>query len=186
MTRPPAQTNSRLLAKIVAPLAAALLIAGAGGCGTPVTPHPQRTATASGPVTPASPSPAATWTPSSSSPSPDPDGLGPTATTSPTDAPLTVADGFAHAWIRGSLPAAQWWAGVEPFCDAHLAGQLRSTDPGRVPATRVIDPPFARTATPVSVVYDFSTDNGVLVVTVNLLAAGWRVTIVDFWFEDNQ
>jgi hypothetical protein len=195
VTRPLTKMNRRVLAKVVAPLAAALIITGTGGCETPAGPHPQHSATATRHAAPTSPSPTATWTPSAppnTSPSPDRDGLGLTATASPAetaspaDAALAVADGFAHAWVYGSLPAAQWWAGVAPFCDAHLAGQLRTTDPGRVPATRVIDPPFARTATAVSVAYDFSTDSGVLVVTVKLLAVGWRVTNVDFWFEDDQ
>jgi hypothetical protein len=176
-------------ARIVAVyLAAALIITGTSGCGTPATPHPRGSATAPHDATPARPSPTSEPLSSSSataSPSPVRDGLGPTRTSGPADA-LAVADGFAHAWVRGNLPAPRWWAGVAPFCDPHLAGQLRTTDPGRVPASRVIDPPFARTVTPGSAVYDFSTDNGVLVVTVTLLAVGWRVTNVDFWLEDNQ
>lgn len=53
---------------------------------------------------------------------------------------------FVSAWARPDAPAAAWFASLEPLSTTRLATLLRDTDPGRVPASRVLDPSPAATA----------------------------------------
>lgn len=167
-------------------LALLLALTGASACTHPATPHHSAPRPSTPPASrPPRTPPSASTPPASPTEGPQ-DGVGPTASQTPAANALTIADRFAHSWIRGDLPQHQWWNGVAPYCDAHLADRLRTTDPSRVPATTLIDPPFARTVTPVSAVFQFATNNGVLIVTCNLLNGRWLVTEVDFSLQDDE
>jgi hypothetical protein len=174
-----ALTGRTILIILIALAGTASCTPTSGARPTPSHQHMSSTSPSPGPSSPAPTTPASPTTGAE-------DGVGPTASQTPAATALTVADGFARNWIRGDLPQPQWWNGVAPYCDAHLASRLRTTDPGRVPASTLIEPPFAHTATPVSATFQWSTNNGVLIVTCNLLNGRWQVTEVDFSLEDDQ
>ncbi|MGC9670958.1 hypothetical protein ACNTMW_30975 [Planosporangium sp. 12N6] len=89
---------------------------------------------------------------------------------------------FAAAWVRGGLPADQWWAGVAPLCEAGFAARLRTVDPANLPAMAVTGQPVPVGAPPAAgpAVYTVATDGGILTVTVAALGGKWLVTGNDF------
>lgn len=100
---------------------------------------------ASGPskaATPAPPSVTATAEPEAPTYTPDPT----TSTTVPTEDPhmdlMKTATAFATAWARPSLTAPVWRAGVAPWVTPKLAKGLSTTDPARVPSTKLIGEPM--------------------------------------------
>jgi len=52
-----------------------------------------------------------------------------------------MVTGFATAWAQPQLTRAKWQAGIAPWVTPALAKALSTTDPARVPATRVIGEP---------------------------------------------
>ena len=63
---------------------------------------------------------------------------GPTPPAGPGQSVTRVAEAFAQAWSRSSLPPSAWLRGVRPWVTPTLARGLSETDPSRIPATRVI------------------------------------------------
>jgi hypothetical protein len=92
-----------------------------------------------------------------------------------------VALGFARAWARPDLPADKWWAAVAPWCAPDFATQLRTVDPGNLPATRVTGGAVAA-GPPANggAVYTVATDGGILTVTVAVVNGRWLATGDDF------
>jgi hypothetical protein len=99
----------------------------------------------------------------------------------PVGEPGPAVAGFAAAWVRADLPADKWWAGVAPYCEAGFAQQLRTVDPGNLPASRVTGSPV-QVSPPVGgvAVFTVATDGGVLMVTVAAVNGHWLVTNDDF------
>lgn len=54
---------------------------------------------------------------------------------------MGMVTGFVTAWAQPQLTRAKWQAGVAPWVTPVLAKALATTDPARVPATRVIGEP---------------------------------------------
>jgi hypothetical protein len=166
----------------------AIILTAATSCTRPIS-HvsPAQAAPSTTAATHGSPTtPVATLYPTTAPAAPPDDSAGPTTAVTSASGALAVADGFAHHWIRGDLPEPDWWSGVAAYCDAYLASRLRTTDPARVPARTVIDPPFAQTVTAVSATFQFATNNGVLIVTCTLFNRRWLVTGVDFSLQDDE
>lgn len=92
-----------------------------------------------------------------------------------------VAAEFAAAWARPDLSAQAWWEGLAPLCDEGFAALLRTVDPARVPATRVIGPPVATQApTDGAATFEVPTDAGTVTVTLAGVDGQWVATGVDF------
>ncbi len=71
-----------------------------------------------------------------------------------------IAASFMNAWVRSSLPTADWLSGMRPYASSALMTQLQGTDPARVPASRVSGRPTAvRSGSGVEVLR-FATDGG--------------------------
>ena len=98
------------------------------------------------------------------------------STASPPAAALNAAYRFAAAWVRGDLPRAQWYAGVEPLCSPAFAARLRTVDPGNVPASRVTGTARTSSSHPNTVVTAVPTNGGVLSVTVTRYNGRWLVS----------
>jgi hypothetical protein len=144
------------------------------GC-TPARPGPPSTT----PSTVAPLPPVATLPPTSAGPAGhDDEGAPPQA---PAGQPGTAVAGFAAAWVRADLPADRWWSGVAPFCEPGFAQQLRTVDPGNLPASKVTGAPVQVSPPSGGVtVFTVRTDGGVLVVTVAAVNGRWLVTDDDF------
>ncbi|MDN5795871.1 MAG: hypothetical protein L0H79_08990 [Intrasporangium sp.] len=52
-----------------------------------------------------------------------------------------AAELFIHAWARPSLTSTAWLAGLKPYAAHPLLERLATTDPARVPATRILTDP---------------------------------------------
>jgi hypothetical protein len=92
----------------------------------------------------------------------------------------TVVARFAAAWVQRDLPAPQWWAGIAPYCENSYAEQLRTVDPGRVPAGKITGEPKPVQSRSNMAVYDVPTDAGTVQVTVAVVAGRWKVTDTDW------
>ena len=103
----------------------------------------------------------------------------PPSAPAPENAQVLVGD-FVAAWLRRDLAAADWWAGVAPFCEERFAELLRTTDPGRVPAERITGPMTAVETRSDFLLADVPMDSGTLQVTVALIAGDWKVTNLDW------
>jgi hypothetical protein len=114
-------------------------------------------------------------------PGTDNDDRGPTPGASATP-PAQVAAAFAAAWVRADLPADQWWRGVTPWCEPHFAEELRTAEPGNLPARAVTGAPIAVTQASIDTagVYQLPTDGGTLIVTVAAIGERWLVSDNDF------
>lgn len=99
----------------------------------------------------------------------------PPSAPAPQEAAATVAS-FMTAWLKRSLTSEQWWAGVAPYCEQSYAAQLRTVDPGRVPAGKVTGPLKLTDSRTDTAVYEVPTDNGTLKVTVTTVDGSWKVT----------
>ncbi|MGC4876217.1 hypothetical protein ACLQ26_08150 [Micromonospora sp. DT43] len=102
----------------------------------------------------------------------------------PTAAPGQAAPAaarFAKAWARPRLSADTWWKEIAPLCESGFATQLRTVDPGNIPATRITGSPRV-VAAPAdrSARYAVPTDAGTLLVTVTDLEGTWLVSGNDF------
>jgi hypothetical protein len=141
---------------------------------------PARTAPAAGgvPTTPARPAPVRR-----SSPGPTPPGPrapraevpGPTAPAGPGQSVTRVAEAFARAWSRSSLPLSPWLSGVRPWVTPTLAKGLSETDPGRIPATRVIGEAQLVRASRDSAAVLVPTDGGPITTTLRRVRSRWLV-----------
>lgn len=99
----------------------------------------------------------------------------PDPTTTTTDAApdvhldmMGMVTGFATAWAQPQLTRAQWQAGIAPWVTPALAKELSTTDPARVPATRVLgDPVLEKYAADWSWAWvRVTTDGGDIIVSV--------------------
>ena len=156
------------------------VLLGAGGCAgsdTPVVLAPDP----SGPVQPTISDVAATPTPGES-PGRDDHGRDERTVSPPPAAQApAVAVRFARAWVRSDLAADEWWRQVAKICDDGFAEQLRTVDPARVPAARVVGQPITKKSPKDGAAeYEIATDGGTLTVKVAALAGRWLVTGNDF------
>lgn len=62
----------------------------------------------------------------------------PTFTSASTDPAVRAAGQFVTAWARPDQPVDVWLAALRPLATDRLSQLLSTTDPGRVPATRVL------------------------------------------------
>ncbi|GAB1646748.1 hypothetical protein [Krasilnikovia sp. MM14-A1259] len=176
-------------------LLGALLLATGGGAlvVARMTSHPDAappavTRSATTPTPEASPSTADGSASTSPSPTRSPSGDdddGSPVYTPPSSAPArpaaaAVAAQFARAWVRRDLPGTQWWSGIAPYCEPGLADQLRTADPGRVPAGRITGAPTPVQSRTDFAAFDVPTDAGVLQLGVASLDGAWRVTTLDW------
>jgi hypothetical protein len=106
----------------------------------------------------------------------------------PTDVPATapraaraVAENFTSAWANhpDGIEADEWWRRVARYTDESLAESLRSTDPQRVPATRVTGAAKTVSTGRNRALLSVPTDAGPLQVTCVLLQGDWKVTSID-------
>jgi hypothetical protein len=103
----------------------------------------------------------------------------PTATPRPatSDGPRQAAAtalAFTQAWADHSKPAAQWLSGVSRYADPEFAGQLASTDPRNVPATKVTGAPHPVAVYFASASVEVPTDAGTVVVELVSDGHTWR------------
>jgi hypothetical protein len=104
----------------------------------------------------------------------------PTAAAKASAAPA-VAAGFAAAWVRRDLPAQQWLAGVTPWCEPGFARLFATTDPRKLPSSKVTGTPKAvRAPAARSAEYTVSTDSGTLTVVLLDFRGQWRVSGNDY------
>jgi hypothetical protein len=83
-----------------------------------------------------------------------------------TDRAVRVAESFATAWARPTLPATTWWRGVAAYAEPGYAALLRTVDPANVPADRVTGAGSTVSTADGLVVVDVPTDAGTCRVTV--------------------
>jgi hypothetical protein len=121
----------------------AAIVGGAGAGATVAATRTTMTPAPSSAAVPASVAPTATPSPSSST-------LPTVSTTQPTPVQPTpvqaaAARRFVVAWARPALTVRAWYAALAPLSTPRLAALLKKTDPGRVPATKVLEPAQALT-----------------------------------------
>lgn len=88
-----------------------------------------------------------------------------------------VAVRFVTAWARPTVPAAAWAASLAPFCTPQLAASLRTVDPGRVPASRVVGSARAAVSSHGAVV-SVPTDGGSVELNLVAVEGGWKVSAI--------
>jgi hypothetical protein len=165
------------VAALLALIAVSNMILGGGG-----SLPPDQAAAPSGATTP---TPTVTTTPfgESSFPAqsgePGPTDVTPTATPRPatSDGPrqaAAMALAFTQAWADHSKPAAQWLSDVSRYADPEFAGQLASTDPRNVPATKVTGAPHPVAVYFASASVEVPTDAGTVVVELVSDGHAWR------------
>lgn len=88
-----------------------------------------------------------------------------------------VALQFVTAWARPTVPAPAWAASLAPFCTPQLAASLRTVDPGRVPASRVVGSARAAVSSHGAVV-SVPTDGGSVELNLVPVDGGWKVSAI--------
>lgn len=105
------------------------------------------------------------------------------ATTSPSTADVSVAGKddaqtaavrFVTAWATPDASAQTWLTMLRPLCTARFQVALETSDPGRVPASRVTGPARVRASSSGALV-TVPTDTGAVVVTVVREGEVWKV-----------
>jgi hypothetical protein len=99
----------------------------------------------------------------------------------PAAAAPAVAAGFAGSWVRRDLPAQQWLAGIERWCEPGFGRLFASTDPANLPSSKVTGKPVAvRAPAARSAEYTVSTDSGTLTVVLIDFRGEWLVAGNDY------
>lgn len=73
---------------------------------------------------------------------------------------LDEATRFVSAWTRTDLPASAWIEALRPMAAPTFAAQLEKSDPGRVPASRVVGEPSVIESTTAGETVRVVTDGG--------------------------
>jgi hypothetical protein len=183
-TRPDSSTSRKHLGRFIAAIGIVIAAHGLAGCGDressngTAAPVPSVADSTSGNY--ANPAGSGVSPPASVEPPGTDDQPGPSAV-APASAAPGVAAGFAAAWVRSDLGAAQWLKGIVGFCEPGFAAKLASVDPANVPAHRVTGKPRAvRAPANRSAQYAIATDEGTLTVTLVDLNGRWRVSGNDY------
>jgi hypothetical protein len=87
-----------------------------------------------------------------------------------------MAAAFAAAWARPDLAQAEWMAGVKPYVTPELAALLASTDPARVPSSKVTGDALLVSATATDAIVNVPTDGGLIRVSLIRDVVGWAVS----------
>lgn len=83
---------------------------------------------------------------------------------------IATVQGFMGAWARPQLAQSEWLAGVTPWVTPAMAKSLATTDPARVPATKILGEPVLRQYDQDGwrwAFVDVNTDGGKLVVSLS-------------------
>lgn len=97
---------------------------------------------------------------------------------------LSVTEGFMTAWARPNLTQPVWWAGVRPYLSVEVARSLASTDPARVPASKITGRPYPIAVSPsgehpTSVESLVATNAGTMRVRAELVAGRWVIGLLE-------
>ena len=132
--------------------------------------------TASPTETPASPAPATTAAPGTSAQaSPGQPGR-PVAPQPGSRTPVEVAALFATAWAQPSASQATWLSDLEPLATPEFLASLRTVDPARVPASKVLDSGSLTSSGDQRATVRVATDAGGMTVTLVVVQSGkWLV-----------
>jgi hypothetical protein len=132
------------------------------------------------------PAPSAAPTPVSGTPSaaataiaPDPaDAVTPTPSTTPVGGASSaeaVATAFVRAWARPDSDPETWGDACAAYATARFAARIRTADPARVPASRVLPGATVSMRTDRAVKVRVPTDAGAVLVSVVNGSGSWRV-----------
>lgn len=145
-------------------------LAGLGRVSTALQTSPRAPRPAVAPATTDTPTPTPA-PPSPSVPTPSAVGLSSTEPDSQAVSPgrpvhdcREAASAFTRAWARPNLPQAEWLAGLTPYAAGPLRAQLATSDPARVPATRVLTDPKPVTGATKGEAFRVVTDAGPVIV----------------------
>lgn len=169
----PLHSRTRALITLVAVVAVLLVIGKLASLGGEHPAVPPATPPAAAPV-PAVPSTSSTV---KYPPVPAPDEPVPaTGLPAPQEA-LRAAGGFVRNWAShpAGISTDEWVSNMEPYAMPELAGQLHTTEPGNVPATRVTGVPAVTALTEARAEIRWPTDGGTVIVTVIHPTGPWQV-----------
>ena len=152
--------------------------------GPSARPAASATAPATGPISSVPPTIAGSTPTAPSTATAAPSTLRPTASATTgqpavTGTPTQVAVEFTRAWTRTTLDQATWLSGLKPHVTADYLSALSSVDPGRVPASRVVDSGRQLSTSGQQALVQVGTDGGAMTVTLVLHAPTWLVADIE-------